>query len=92
MVNTEKIPLGQKFWSPKKIPQKYRKNTKSGHFWYFGGIFSAFSGYFGGKCWESRISGWGGIFSVFFVEIQGGAISGLCSRSGRSQLLGSSSK
>ena len=27
----------------------------------------------------------GGIFSVFFVEIPGLAISGLCSRSGRSQ-------
>ena len=36
---------------------KYRKNTENGHFWYFGGIFSVFSEYFGGKFWESRISG-----------------------------------
>ena len=32
--------------------------------------------------------GLGGIFSVFFVEIPGRAISGLCSRSGRSQSFG----
>ena len=71
---------------PKKIPRKYRKNTQNGHFWYFGGIFSVFSGYFEGKFRESRISGRGGIFSVFFVEIPGRAISGLCSRSGCSQV------
>ena len=63
--NTEKIPLGPKFWNPKKIPQKYRKNTKNTPFWYFGGIFLVFSGYFGGKFWESRISG-RGVFSWYF--------------------------
>ena len=26
-----------------------RKNTKNGHIWYFGGIFSVFSGYFQGQ-------------------------------------------
>ena len=41
-------------------------------FWYF-------RGYFGDKFWESRISGGGGDFSVFFVEILGRAISKLCS-------------
>ena len=85
MKNTEKIPLGQEFWSPKKIPQKYRKNTKNAYFWHFVGIFSVFSGYFGGKFWSPEFRA-GGIFSVFFVEIPGRAISGLCSRSGRSQL------
>ena len=63
-------------WNPKKIPKKYRTNTKSGHFWYFGGIFSVFSGYFRGKFWESRISGRGVFFRFFFVEIPGRAISG----------------
>ena len=80
----KKIPPGPKFWNSKKIPQKYRKNTKNAHFGYFGGIFPAFSGYFGGKFWESRISGRGVFFRIFFVEIPGRATSGLCSRSGRS--------
>ena len=84
--NTEKIPLGPKFWNAKEIPKKYRENTKNAHFWYFGGIFSVFSGYFGGKFWESRISGRGVFFSVFLLEIRDRAISGLCSRSGRSQI------
>ena len=42
MKNTEKRPPGPKFWNPKKIPQKYRKNTKMrifGIFWVFFGIF-----------------------------------------------------
>ena len=42
------------------------KNTENGHFGCFEGIFSVFSGYFGGKLRESRMSGPGSIFSVFF--------------------------
>ena len=76
--------------------EKYRKNTprpeildsqnfaqntlkipKNAHF----GIFSVFLGYFLGVP-EFRP---GGYFSVFFVEIPGRAISGLCSKSGHSQ-------
>ena len=83
--NTEKIPPGPKFWTPRiypqntpKIPKKYPQNTPNAHFWYFIGILGVFS-------WGSRISAQGVFFSVFFVEIPGGAISGLCSRSGRSQ-------
>ena len=60
-----------------KIPKKYRKNTKirifSVFFRYFRGIFLGFQNF-----------GPGGIFLVFFVEIPARAISGLCSRSGRS--------
>ena len=65
MKNTEKIAPRPKIWNPKKIPPKYRKNTKNGHVWYFGGIFSVFSGYFQGKFWESRISGRGLFFRYF---------------------------
>ena len=82
--NTKKIPLGQKFWNPKKIPQKYRKNTKNTHFWYFGGIFSVFSGYFGGEFWESRISGRGVFFRYFWWKFRVGPFRG--SVAGRSVL------
>ena len=68
--NTEKIP------NPKKIPQKYRKNTKNTHFQYFRGIFSVFSGYFGGKFWECRISGRGGFFRYFSLQFRVGPFRG----------------
>ena len=58
--------------------KKYPRNTKKCAFWLFFGIFGVFLG-----APEFRP---GGLFSVFFVEIPGRAISGLCSRSGRSQL------
>ena len=61
-----------------KIPRKYAFSVFSG---YFFGIFRVFWGYFLGF----QNFGPGDIFSVFFVEIPGRAISGLCSRSGRSQ-------
>ena len=76
--NTEKIPLGPKFWNFKKIPQKYQKNTKNAHFWYFGAFFRYFRGILGVN---SGSFGPRGIFSVFFMEIPGRAISELCSRS-----------
>ena len=74
--NTEKIPLGPNFWNPKKIPQKYQKKYQNTHFWYFGGIFSVFSGYFGGKFWESRISGRGVFFRYFSWKFQLGPFRG----------------
>ena len=74
--NTEKIPLGSKVWNAKKIPKKYRENTKNAHFWYFGGIFSVFSGYFGGKFWESRISGRGVFFQYFSWKFRIGPFRG----------------
>ena len=83
--NTEKIPPGPNSGTPRKYPQNTPKMTKLRIFGILGGIFWVFSGYFGGKFWESRISGRVFFFSVFFVEIPGRATSGLCSRSGRSQ-------
>ena len=74
--NTEKIPLGPKFWNPKKIPKKYRENTKIAHFGYFGGIFLVFLGYFGGKFWESRISGRGVFFRYFSWKFRVGQFRG----------------
>ena len=63
--NTEKIPRGPKFWTPRiypqntpKIPKKYPPNTKNAHFWYFFGIFGVFS-------WGSRISARGVFFPYF---------------------------
>ena len=63
--NTEKIPPGPKFWTPRiypqntpKIPKKYPQNTKNAHFWYFFGIFGVFS-------WGSRISARGVFFRYF---------------------------
>ena len=61
----KKYPPARNSGTPRKYPQKYQKNTKNAHFWYFGGIFSVFSGYFRGKVWESRISGRGVFFRYF---------------------------
>ena len=66
------MPLGPKFWNPKKIRKKYQ-NT---HFWCVGGIFSVFSGYFGGKFWESRISGRGVFYRYFSWKFQVGPFRG----------------
>ena len=65
--NTEKTPLGPKFWNPNKIPQKYRKNTKNTHFGILG-IFGVF--------WESRISGRGVFFRYFSWKFQVGPFRG----------------
>ena len=63
--NTERIPPGPKFWTPRiypqntpKIPKKYPQNTKNAHFWYFFGILGVFS-------WGSRISARGVFFRYF---------------------------
>ena len=75
----KKYPLARNSGLPEftpKIPKKHPQNTKNAHFWYFFGIL----GYFLGVP-DFRP---GGFFSAFFVEIPGRAISGLCSRSGRS--------
>ena len=64
-----------------KIPKKYQ----NAHFLIFLGYFFGIFGVFWGEILGVQNFGPGGIFSVFFVEIPGRAISGLCSRSGRSQ-------
>ena len=74
--NTEKIPPGPKFWSPKKIPQKYRKKTKMRIFLVFLGYFLVFSGYCGAKFWESRISGRGVFFRYFSWKFRVGPFRG----------------
>ena len=83
-------PRAPRFLNPNKIPQKIpKKNTKNEHFWYFGGIFPVFSGYFGGKFWEFRISVRGVFFRYFSWKFWAGPGQfGLCSRSGRSQSQG----
>ena len=70
--NTEKIPPGPKFWTPRiypqstpKIPTKYPQNTQNAHFWYFFGIFGVFS-------WGSRISAQGVFFRYFSWKFQVG--------------------
>ena len=70
-----------------KIPRSYINSlrTQNGHFWHFGASFLVFSGYFGGIFRESSISGWGYFFGIFFVEVPGRPISGLCGRSGHAQ-------
>ena len=68
-----------------KIPKKYRKNTEKIPPKYQKCPFGVFSRYFRGIFLGFQNFGAGGIFSIFFVEIPGRAISGLCSRSGRSQ-------
>ena len=67
--NTEKIPRGPKFWTPRIYPQntpKIPKNTpkipKNAHFGYFFGIFGVCS-------WGSRISARGVCFRYFSWEI-----------------------
>ena len=60
--NTEKIPPGPKFWTPRIYPQntlkKYPQNTKTAYFGYFFGVFGVFS-------WGSRISARGVFFRYF---------------------------
>ena len=70
--NTEKIPPGPKFWTPRiypqntpKIPKKYPQNTKNDRFWYFFGIFGVFS-------WGSKISAWGLFFRYFLWKFRVG--------------------
>ena len=62
----QKIPLGQKFWNPKKIPPKYRKNTKNAHFWYFGGMFFRyFRGILGVNSGSPEFRAAGYFFGIF---------------------------
>ena len=58
--DTEKIPPGPKFWNPKQIPRKYRKDTKMVILISLGSFLRYFRGInynFGGEIRESRISG-----------------------------------
>ena len=82
--NTEKIPPGPKFWNPKKIPPKYRKNTKIRIFGIFGVFFRYFRGILGVFLGVSEFPA-GGYFFGIFRGNSGSGHSGLCSRSGRSQ-------
>ena len=62
-----------------KIPKRCSQNTKNAQVWVF---FRCFQGIFSQGF---RISAQRVCLSAFFVEIPGRGISGLCSRSGRSQ-------
>ena len=74
MLDSRKIPP-----NTPKIPQKITpKYQKCPFFWYFFGIFRVFLG-----APEFRPRGF--LFCVFFVELPGRGVSGLCSRSGGSQ-------
>ena len=78
---------------PQKIPKKnspraeileYPKNTEKRAFLVFWGyFFGIFWGILGVNSGSPEFRAEGYFFLVFFVEIPGGAISGLCSRSGR---------
>ena len=64
--NTEKIALGPKLTgTSRKYPKNPEKIPKMRIFGILGVFFSVFSGYFGGKFWESRISGRGVFFRYF---------------------------
>ena len=84
----EKIPPDLKVWTPRKVPPIYPENTEKKHprntkmpvlglffFWCFRVVISG-----------SRISARRVLFLYFCAEIPGWDISGLCSRSGHSQL------
>ena len=79
--NAEKNTPQAETLNPKKIPPKTRK-PKMDIFGIFGVCFRYFQGIFGVNSGSPEFRA--GV-SVFFVEIPGRAISGLCSRSGRSQ-------
>ena len=84
-----KTPIRRRpFGPPAKPPLLLGFSIQKRSFLVFWGYFFGISRYFQGKFWESRISGRGVFFPVFFVEIPGRAISGLCSRRGRSQISG----
>ena len=75
--NTEKNtppPPAEILEPPKNTPQIPKKYPKWAFLVFFGHFFFVFSGYFGGKFRESRISP-RVFFSVFVVEIPGWAIS-----------------
>ena len=78
--NPKKYPQARNSGTP-KIPKKYPKQA----FLVFWGVLFCIFGVFFGEILGVQNFGPEGIFSVCFVEISGRAISGLCSRSGRSQ-------
>ena len=64
--NTEKIPLGQKFWNPKKIPQKYRKKYQKCAFLVFWGVFFRyFRGILGVNSGSPEFRAGGYFFGIF---------------------------
>ena len=70
---------------PQKKPKNTEKIPKTGIFGYFFGIFLVFSGHLGVNSASLEFHPAGYFFGIL-VEIPGRAISGLCSRSGRSQV------
>ena len=64
--NTEKTAPQTEIPEPKKDPHQNTEKIHKMGVLVFWGIFSIFSAYFGGKFWESRISGRGGVFFWYF--------------------------
>ena len=66
--NGSEVPQGQPNSPNNRFGTKVGQSLRAPRpaFWYFGGIFSVFSGYFRGKFWESRISGRGVFFRGIF--------------------------
>ena len=61
-----KYPPRPKFWNPKKIPPKYRENTKNNHFWCFQRIFLRyFQGILGVNSGSPEFRAGGYFFGIF---------------------------
>ena len=62
----KKYPPGPKFWTPKKIPQRYQKNTKNAHFFGILGVFFRyFRGIFGVNSGSPEFRAGGHFFGIF---------------------------
>ena len=70
--NTPRAEILEPQENTQKIPKKYQKCA----FLVFWGYFLVFSGYFGGKFWESRISGRGVFFRYFSWKFRVGPFRG----------------
>ena len=72
--NTPRAEILEPQENTPKIAKKYQKYAF--WYWYFRGVFSVFSGYFGGKFWDSRISGQGVFFRYFSWKFRVGPFRG----------------
>ena len=72
----KKYPPARNSGTPRKYPKNTEKMPKMRILGYFGVFFSIFSGYFGGKFWECRISGRGVFFRHFSWKFRVGPFRG----------------
>ena len=69
-------PVVQSYWAWRKYQEKVPKTGIFGNIFFWGVFFRHIFGAFWGQFWESRISGRGVSFSVFWAAANGGVTNG----------------